>query len=141
MRAILVRVTKDEAAQLLTRHGVQPTAQRIEIAAVLLARMQHLSADEVLRRLQRDGASVSKATVYNTLKLFCDQGLLRTVDVDPVRQYYDSRTEPHHHFFNVDTGELTDIDPEDIDLSVAAALPPGTVTEGTEVLIRVRQQS
>lgn len=126
---------------MLQNCGVQPTSQRLAIAAVLLNRPQHLSADEVLHRLRTDGERVSKATVYNTLKLFCDQGLLRTVDVDPVRQYYDSRTEPHHHFFNVDTGELTDIDPQDIALSVAAELPPGTVTEGTEVLIRVRTQT
>lgn len=87
------------------------------------------------------GARVSKATVYNTLKLFCERGLLRTVDVDPNRQYYDSRTEPHHHFFNMDTGELTDIDPDDIDLRVAADLPRGTISAEAEVLIRVRQQT
>jgi Fur family iron response transcriptional regulator len=85
-------------------------------------------------------ARVSKATVYNTLNLFCERGLLRTVDVDPIRQFYDSRIEPHHHFFNVDTGELTDIAPELVDLRVAAALPNGTEQAGVEVLVRVRQQ-
>lgn len=130
---------KDDIADLLERHAVQPTAQRVEIADIILKQPQHLSADEVLRRLHGIGARVSKATVYNTLKLFCERGLLRTVDVDPVRQFYDSRTEPHHHFFNVDTGELTDIDPQDIDLNVAAALPHGTISAGTEVVIRVRQ--
>lgn len=134
-------MNRDEIVRLLERRGVQATAQRVEIAALILDRPQHLSADEVLRRLHTIGARVSKATVYNTLKLFCECGLLRTVDVDPVRQFYDSRTEPHHHFFNVDTGELTDIDPEDITLSVAAALPPGTAREGAEVLIRVREAS
>jgi Fur family iron response transcriptional regulator len=124
---------------LLEAYGVQATAQRVEIAGLILGRPQHLSADAVLRRLHMSGARVSKATVYNTLKLLCDRGLLRTVDVDPVRQFYDSRTEPHHHFFNVDTGELTDIDPENIDLSVSAKLPEGTVSDGAEVLVRVRQ--
>jgi len=138
--AILIRVDRDQIVQLLERHDVQVTAQRVEVAALLLDRPQHVSADQVRRRLQDNGVGVSKATVYNTLKLFCDSGLLRTVDVDPVRQYYDSRTQPHHHFFNVDTGELTDIDPEDIDLSISAALPQGTVSDGAEVLIRVRRQ-
>jgi Fur family iron response transcriptional regulator len=133
-------VNRDDIVRLLERNNVQATAQRVEIAGLILDRPQHLSADEVLRRLHEIGARVSKATVYNTLKLFCDRGLLRTVDVDPVRQFYDSRTQPHHHFFNVDTGELTDIDPEDIDLSVAADLPQGTIREGAEVLIRVREQ-
>jgi Fur family iron response transcriptional regulator len=124
----------------LEKHGVQPTSQRLQIAGLVIDRPRHLCADEILRQLHMLGASVSKATVYNTLKLFCDRGLLRTVDVDPSRQYYDSRTEPHHHFFNVDTGELTDIDAEDIDLRVVARLPQGTVSAGTEVLIRVRRQ-
>jgi Fur family iron response transcriptional regulator len=134
-------VDKQNIVRLLERHGVQATAQRVEIAGLMLDRPQHLCADELLRRLHAVNARVSKATVYNTLRLFCDRGLLRTVDVDPVRQFYDSRTEPHHHFYNVDTGELTDIDPNDIDLGVAAALPPGTVSAGAEVVIRVRQQA
>jgi len=133
-------VDKDELIRRLEKHGVQPTSQRLQIASLVIDRPRHLCADEILRQLHTLGASVSKATVYNTLKLFCDRGLLRTVDVDPSRQYYDSRTEPHHHFFNVDTGELTDIDAEDIDLRVAASLPQGTVSAGAEVLIRVRQQ-
>ena len=132
---------KDDLARRLERHGVQPTSQRLQIAGLILDRPRHVCAEEVLRRLHSLDARVSKATVYNTLKLFCERGLLRTVDVDPVRQYYDSRTEPHHHFFNVDTGELTDIDPREIDLRVLAALPEGTVSAGTEVLIRVREQS
>ena len=131
---------KDDVADLLERHAVQPTSQRVEIARLILDKPQHLCADEVLQRLHEVGARVSKATVYNTLKLFCERGLLRTVDVDPTRQYYDSRTQPHHHFFNVDTGELTDIDPHEIDLTVSAALPHGTVSDGAEVLIRVRQE-
>ena len=130
----------DAVSGLLAQHGVHPTSQRLDIARLILGEPQHLCADEVLRRLQATGARVSKATVYNTLKLFCDRGLLRTVDVDPVRQYYDSRTEPHHHFYNVDTGELTDIDPDEIDLTISAALPTGTVSAGAEVLIRVRSQ-
>jgi len=133
-------VDKDELIRRLEKNGVQPTSQRLQIASLVIDRPRHLCADEILRQLHTLGARVSKATVYNTLKLFCDRGLLRTVDVDPSRQYYDSRIEPHHHFFNVDTGELTDIDAADIDLRVSASLPQGTVSAGAEVLIRVRQQ-
>ena len=133
-------MNNDDLAQLLQQHGVQPTSQRIQIASLILGQHRHVCADEVLRRLHDARARVSKATVYNTLKLFCERGLLRTVDVDPVRQFYDSRIEPHHHFYNVDTGELTDIDPQDIDLNVSATLPTGTISDGAEVLIRVRQQ-
>ena len=133
-------VNRDEYVKKLVEHGVQPTAQRVEIAKMMLAEPQHLSADQIIGKLQSEGARVSKATVYNTLNLFCERGLLRTVDVDPIRQFYDSRTEPHHHFFNIDTGELTDIDPTFVDLNVAAVLPEGTEHAGAEVLIRVRQR-
>jgi Fur family iron response transcriptional regulator len=131
-------MTRDEVAERLVRHGVLATAQRVEIGSLLFARPQHLSADQILAGLRASGSRVSKATVYNTLKLFCERGLLRTVEVDPERQFYDSSIGAHHHFFNVDTGELTDIPPEAVTLTVMAALPVGTEQAGVDVVIRVR---
>lgn len=130
----------NQFVDLLKAHRIQPTAQRVEIARLILGEPQHCSADQILDAIRLNGARVSKATVYNTLSLFCERGLLRTVDVDPERQFYDSRTAPHHHFFNVDTGELTDIAPDQVALTVAAALPAGTEQTGVEVLVRVRKQ-
>ena len=132
-------MTRDEIARFLAERDVLPTAQRLDVAAVVFAKPQHLSADQIIAALRASGARVSKATVYNTLNLFCERGLLRTVDVDPTRQYYDSTSEPHHHFFNVDTGELIDIPVDAIDLTVGAALPPGTYQEGVDVVIRIRR--
>ena len=127
--------------ELLKAHRVQPTAQRVEIARLILGEPKHCSAEQILEAIRAKGAHVSKATVYNTLNLFCERGLLRTVDVDPERQYYDSRIEPHHHFFNTDTGELTDIAPDQVELTVAAELPAGTERTGVEVLVRVRRRA
>ena len=79
--------------------------------------------------------------MYNTLNLFCERGLLRTVDVDPTRQFYDSSTAAHHHFYNVDTGELTDIPLESVVLTVGTALPPGTEQAGIDVVVRVRRSA
>lgn len=134
----MVAMTRDEIAAKLGAHDVLPTAQRLDIAEVILARPQHLSADQIIARVRAHGSRVSKATVYNTLNLFCERGLLRTVDVDPTRQYYDSSTEQHHHFYNVDTGELTDIPHHAVTLSVDTPLPPGTEQVGVDVVIRVR---
>jgi Fur family iron response transcriptional regulator len=131
-------MTRDEAAQLLVGRGVLPTAQRVDIALVILARPQHLSAEQIIAAIHASGLRISKATVYNTLNLFCERGLLRTVDVDPTRQFYDSSTGAHHHFYNVDTGELTDIPVESVVLNVGTALPPGTEQAGVDVVIRVR---
>lgn len=131
-------MNRDQAAQLLAGRGVLPTAQRVELALFLLARPQHLSAEQILSAIRARGLRISKATVYNTLNLFRERGLLRTVDVDPTRQFYDSSTGPHHHFYNVDTGELIDIPPESVSLNVATALPPGTEQAGVDVIVRVR---
>jgi Fur family iron response transcriptional regulator len=131
-------MTRDEAAQLLVGRGVLPTTQRIDIAQMILCRPQHLSAEQIIGAIRASGLRISKATVYNTLNLFRARGLLRTVDVDPTRQFYDSSTSPHHHFYNVDTGELTDIPLESVTLDVNRSLPPGTETDGVDVIVRIR---
>jgi Fur family transcriptional regulator, iron response regulator len=132
-------MTRDDVVSLLTRRGVLPTAQRVDIALLTLAQPQHLSAEQVIAAIKTHGLKISKATVYNTLNLFCERGLLRTVDVDPTRQFYDSSTAAHHHFYNVDTGELTDIPLESVVLTVDTALPPGTQHAGVDVVVRVRR--
>ncbi len=119
-------------------HGILPTPQRVKIAEILLARPQHLSAEQILDRLRQAGSSVSKATVYNTLNLFRESGLVRELSVDPERRYYDSATRAHHHFYNVDTGEFTDIDEDRVSISELPALPEGTESHSVEVLIKIR---
>ncbi len=113
------------------------TPQRVEIAVILLRKPQHLSADQVMEQLRSAGSKVSKATVYNTLKLFCERGLVKECLVDPTRRFYDSTTGPHHHFYNTDTGELRDIELDSIEFLDLPSLPAGTRLECAEVTIRV----
>lgn len=117
---------------------IMTTQQRLEVAEILLEKPQHLSADQIIDQLRRSGSAVSKATVYNTLNLFSERGLVREVMVDPVRKFYDSTTHPHHHFYNVDTGELSDIPDSLINFESLPELPTGTRRESVEVLIKVR---
>lgn len=124
----------------LRAHGVLPTEQRIEVAEVMFRRPQHLSADQIIERLQEAGSRVSKATVYNTLNLFSAKGLVKEIIVDSSRTYYDSTTRPHHHFYHVDTGKLTDIPADRVGIADLPPLPEGTVQESVEVLIRVRDR-
>jgi len=131
-------IDRDEISRRLVAHGVLPTAQRIDVGLVILSKPQHLSADQIIAAIRGMGSRVSKATVYNTLNLFRERGLLRTVEVDPTRQYYDSTIDAHHHFYNVDTGEITDIPLDAIAVNVDASLPPGTERAGVDVVIRVR---
>ncbi len=133
-------MSRSDITRRLKRHGVAATPQRVEIAKILLDRPQHLSADQILERLRQEGSAVSKATVYNTMHLFAEKGLVREVNVDPSRTFFDSTTRPHHHFFNIDTGELSDIPDDHVGLQHLPLLPEGTDLDSVEVLVRVRNK-
>jgi len=130
--------TRDALVELLRRHAINPTHQRIEIAYALFARGEHLSADRILAIVNSRHAETSKATVYNTLNLFLERKLIREVIVDPHKVFYDPNTEAHHHLYNVDTGELTDIDASRIEITGLPRLPEGMITDGIDVIVRVR---
>ena len=130
-----------ETLAKLEQFGILPTPQRLEVAEILLHKPQHLSADQVIAKLNEHGSSVSKATVYNSLNLFAERGLIKEVLVDPERRFYDSTTPAHHHFYNVDTRELSDISSDDIQIAGLPPLPPGTQLEGAELIIRLRNSS
>jgi len=130
-----------DTIERLKSAGVTPTQQRVEIAQLLFARHQHISAEQVLAMANAQSSVVSKATVYNTLGLFASKGLLREVIIDPAKVFYDSNTAEHHHFYNVDSGELMDIQGESVQLANLPDLPAGTQAEGVDVIIRIRQSS
>lgn len=133
-------MARTEVQSKLRAHGVLPTSQRVEVAELIFSRPQHLSADQIIDRLHEKGSKVSKATVYNCLKIFSETGLVKEINVDATRKYYDSTTHPHHHFYHVETGELTDIADEKISIMNLPPLPNGTEKAGVEVLIRVRDK-
>ena len=133
-------MSKPDILSLLKSHGVLPTPQRLEVAEVLLVRAQHLSAEQIIDRLRKQGSLVSKATVYNTLKLFSEKSLVKEVNVDPSRRFYDSTTHAHHHFYHMDSGDLSDIPADQVSIMSLPDLPEGTEQESVEVLIRVRDK-
>jgi Fur family iron response transcriptional regulator len=132
-------VTREQVARRLRECDVAPTEQRLEIARVLFSLGMHVSAEQILAMVNERAARVSKATVYNTLKLFREKGLVREVIVDPQRVFYDPNVAPHHHFYDVDTGVLTDFAAADISISGLPDLPEGVVEEGVEIIIRTRR--
>jgi len=134
-------VTRDNLAEVLRQHEINPTHQRIEIAHALFSRGEHLSADQILAIVNDRHLETSKATVYNTLNLFLGKGLIREVIVDPNKVFYDPNTQPHHHLYNVDTGELIDIDADAMSVSGLPHLPEGMVAEGVDIIVRVRSSA
>ena len=123
----------------LRAHGISPTHQRVRIGEVLFAKPQHVSAEQVLTLVNKDHDEVSKATVYNTLGLFAQKGLLHEVIIDPNKVFYDTNLDKHHHLYHIDTGKLEDIDASQVKIGQLPELPEGTVLEDVDVIIRLRK--
>lgn len=135
----MLQYSRDNMAELLRSHDITPTHQRIEIAFALFSRQEHLSADQVMAIVNDRHAETSKATVYNTLNLFLEKGLIREVIVDPSKVFYDPNTGPHHHLFEVDSGRLTDIDADNIRIEGLPSLPDNMETVGIDLIVRVKR--
>src|SRR5215472_7323889 len=121
--------------------GIRPTGQRVRIAALLLSAPQHLSAEQILDSLRSSGARVSKATVYNTLNLFAERGLIRQLSVDGSRAWFDSNVDAHYHFHDTASGALIDVPVPEVEFSRLPAPPPGTEVAGIDLVIRLRKKS
>jgi Fur family iron response transcriptional regulator len=96
-------------ADLLRQHGIQPSAQRVAIARYVLNTDEHPCADEVWTRVRETFPMVSRATVYNTLNLLVDKGLLRELVLTESRLVFDANTDRHHHFIDERTGKIYDL--------------------------------
>ena len=131
---------RQQVITLLEDRGILPTRQRVDIAQLLLSRDQHLTAEQVLSRVNTssDAGGISKATVYNTLGVLAREGLIRELVIDPGRVVYDSNLSPHYHLFNVDSGELLDVSTDAIRIGKLPELPHGTTTIDIDVVIRIR---
>lgn len=104
-----------DVVALLESKGIQPSAQRIAVARYVLETTEHPSADEVFARVKRDVGDVpgvpmiSRATVYNTLNLLVEKGLLRELILSEGRTVFDPKMEPHHHFVDDASGRILDV--------------------------------
>jgi Fe2+ or Zn2+ uptake regulation protein len=96
-------------SQRLKAAGVQPSAQRLAVAAYVLDTVDHPSADQVLERVRQSLPMLSRATVYNTLNLFVEKGLIRQLVLSEGRVVFDPRLEAHHHFVDDESGAIDDV--------------------------------
>jgi Fe2+ or Zn2+ uptake regulation protein len=100
---------KRDIPALLREHGIQPSAQRLAVAEYVLNTDEHPSAEVVWHRARLNLAVISKATVYNTLHLFCKKGLLRQLTLAEGKVVFDCNVERHHHFIDEQTGAIYDL--------------------------------
>jgi Fur family iron response transcriptional regulator len=126
----------------LSKARLRPTQQRLALASLLVGDGQdrHVTAESLHESVMTAGEKVSLATVYNTLKAFCDAGLVQEVIVDGTRSYFDTRTDDHPHFYIEDQGRLTDAPKVDVDTSTLSGLPEGYEIDKVDVIIRLRKK-
>jgi len=118
--------------------GLRPTRQRLALAKLLFDNGdRHVTAEILHSESLRHGISVSLATVYNTLNQFTTAGLLREIVVDGDRSYFDTNISQHHHFYHTDSGQLQDIDGDDVVMSHLPTAPDGMEIERVDVIVRV----
>jgi Fe2+ or Zn2+ uptake regulation protein len=98
-----------DAVGLLSARGIQPSAHRVAVAQYILFTDEHPSADRVWARVRRRFPMISRATVYNTLNLFAEKGLVRELHLSPDSVVFDANTSAHHHFIDEETGRIYDI--------------------------------
>lgn len=141
----------DPAAQRLRAAGLRPTRQRMALAGLLFhaqgrpaqarrSKGRHVTAEALHGEAMDAGVPVSLATVYNTLHQFTVAGLLREVVVDQGPSYFDTNTSLHHHLYNEDTGELSDLSAGRIRVTGLPKPPVGAELSRVDVVVRVRRR-
>lgn len=132
----------DRGAEWLASGGLRPTRQRLALAALLVGdgENRHVTAESLYALTLGAGERVSLATVYNTLRAFCDAGLMNEVVVDGSKSYFDTRMDDHPHFFWEDTAELTDAPKDQLQITGLPQAPEGTEIARVDVVIRLRRE-
>jgi len=135
------KAKSENGAAWLATGGLRPTRQRVALAALLVGdgRNRHVTAESLFSAANEFGESVSLATVYNTLRAFCDAGLMHEIAVEGTKGYFDTRTDDHPHFFWEENAELTDAPAEDLEFARIPAAPKGAEIAKVDVVIRLRK--
>lgn len=126
----------------LATAGLRPTRQRVALASLLVGdgEHRHVTAESLYAAVQDTGERVSLATVYNTLRAFCDVGLMHEITVDGTKSYFDTNTHDHPHFFWEDSGTLTDAPSEELEIIRIPKAPDGAEIASVDVVIRLRRK-
>ncbi|NSX54907.1 iron response transcriptional regulator IrrA [Parasulfitobacter algicola] len=125
----------------LTAAGLRPTRQRVSLASLLIGDGQdrHVTAESLYEAASTSGEKVSLATVYNTLRAFCDAGLMQEITVDGSKSYFDTNMSDHPHFFWEDSGTLSDAPADQLEIKRLPKAPKGAEIAKVDVVIRLRK--
>ncbi|ADO41296.1 iron response transcriptional regulator IrrA [Ketogulonicigenium vulgare] len=122
--------------------GLRPTRQRVALATHLVGDGldRHVTAESLFDAVTASGEQVSLATVYNTLRAFCEAGLLREITVDGSKGYFDTRLDDHPHFYWEDSATLSDAPADQLEIRRLPQAPAGVEVAAVDVIIRLRRK-
>ncbi|MCV2882199.1 iron response transcriptional regulator IrrA [Actibacterium sp. XHP0104] len=134
-------ISIERGSEWLARAGLRPTRQRVSLAALLVGDGQdrHVTAESLFALAEQAGERVSLATVYNTLRVFCDAGLMQEIMVDGSKSYFDTNTCDHPHFYWEDDGRLSDAPADRLRITGLPDAPEGAEVSRVDVVIRLRR--
>lgn len=127
--------------ETLRKHQINPSAQRLAVAEYVFHTREHPSADQVWSRVRERFPMISRATVYNTLNLFVERGLLRAYVLTEGRVVFDPNTEDHHHFIDDETGAIHDVPWDAVEVSQVGELEGYEIREYQVVMRGTRRRS
>ncbi len=99
----------DNLKEVLKRKGINPSYQRMKIFEYLQANKSHPTVDMIYKDLSSEIPTLSKTTIYNTLKLFAEKGMINCLLIEGNELRFDPNTSPHGHFFCVKCGSIYDV--------------------------------
>ena len=127
----------------LRSSGLRPTKQRIQICKALFDRKNtfHFTINDLTRIIKNKSKDkISLATVYNTIHAFKNRGYLKEILLNNDKSYFDTNVSHHHHFFDVNTNELIDLDNQEIDninnIKIKKTIP-GKKIKSVEILVKI----
>ncbi len=125
----------------LQKGGLRPTRQRLALASLLVGdnKHRHVTAESLHALSRQCGAQVSLATVYNTLRAFCEAGLVNEIAMDGNKSYFDTRTDDHPHYYWEETSTLTDAPKEQLRFQSLPEIPKDMEITKVDVVIRIRK--
>ena len=135
-------LASERSTSWLAKAGLRPTRQRVALATLLVGDGQdrHVTAESLFAASEGGIEKVSLATVYNTLRAFCEAGLMQEVTVDGNKSYFDTRMDDHPHYYWEDTGQLTDAPADQLEITSLPDVPMGTEISKVDVVIRLRRK-
>lgn len=117
----------------LLEYEIRPSAQRIAIMEYLLSHRTHPTSDEIFEDLRHEIPTLSKTTVYNTLKYFTEKGAVLNLSIDERNARFDGYTHEHAHFLCEKCGHVSDLE---VETSPKVSMSAGMVVNDMQVYLR-----